>query len=64
MPQKITYISIDNDNLNMHTIMVVDGNDESEIIALWLAIKEDKTTITHLMGIFLLNTMIQPGPIA
>ena len=57
---KITYISIDNNYLNMHIIMVVDGNGESEIIALQLAINEDKTTITHLMGIFLKNTMIPP----
>ena len=33
--------------------MVVDGNGESKIIALWLVVNEDKTTITHLMDIFM-----------
>ena len=34
-------------------MLVVDGNGESEVIALWLVVHEDKMTISHLMDIFL-----------
>lgn len=34
-------------------LLVVDGNGESDIIALWLVVNEDKTTISHLVDIFI-----------
>ena len=37
--------------LLMYILMVVDGNGESEIVALWLVVYEDKDTISHLMDI-------------
>ena len=37
----------------LYIILVVDGNEESEIIALWLVVNEDKMTISHLKDIFL-----------
>ena len=37
----------------LYIILVVDRNGESEIIALWLVVNEDKMTISHLMDIFL-----------
>ena len=36
----------------MYILMVVDSNGESEIVALWLVVYEDKDTISHLMNIF------------
>ena len=36
----------------MYIMMVVDSNGESEIVALWLVVYEDKDTISHLMDIF------------
>ena len=35
----------------MYIVMVVDGNRETEIVALWLVVYEDKDTISHLMDI-------------
>ena len=37
----------------MYIMLVVDGNGESEVIALWLVVNEDKMTINHLMDILL-----------
>ena len=39
-------------HMPMYILMVVDGNRESEIVALWLVVYEDKDTISHLMDIF------------
>ena len=36
----------------MYILMVVDGNEDNEIVALWLVVYEDKDTISHLMDIF------------
>ena len=43
---------LNNLRMPMYILMVVDGNGESEIIALWLVVYEDKDTISHLMDIF------------
>ena len=42
-------------NLRMprYIMMVVDRKGESKVIALWLVVHEDKTTIGHLMDIFI-----------
>jgi len=37
----------------LYIMLVVDRNGESEIIALWLVVNEDKITISHLMDIIL-----------
>jgi len=39
----------------LYVLMVVDGNLESEVIVLWLVVREDKTTIGHLMDAFIKN---------
>ena len=43
---------LNNLRMPMYILMVVDGNGESEIVALWLVVYEDKDTISHLMDIF------------
>ena len=43
---------LNNLRMPMYILMVVDGNGESEIAALWLVVYEDKDTISHLMDIF------------
>jgi len=35
--------------------MVVDGNEESKIVALWSVVNEDNTTISHVMDVFMKN---------
>ena len=37
----------------LYIMLVVDGNGESEVIALWLVVHKDKMIISHLMDIFL-----------
>ena len=44
---------LNNLSMPLYIMMVVDGNGESEVIALWLVVREDKTTIGHLMNIFI-----------
>ena len=36
----------------MYILVEVDGIGESETVALWLVVNEDKDTISHLMDIF------------
>ena len=48
----VTY-KLNNLWMPMYIMLVVDGNGESEITALWLVVNEDKMTISHLMDIFL-----------
>lgn len=43
---------LNNLRMPMYVLMVMDGNGESEIVALWLVVYEDKHTISHLMDIF------------
>ena len=43
---------LNNLRMPMYILMAVDGNGESEIVALWLVVYEDKDTISHLMDIF------------
>ena len=44
---------LNNLHMPLYIMLVVDGNGESEIIAFWLVVNEDKTTISHLMDIFI-----------
>ena len=44
---------LNNLHMPLYIMLVVDGNGESEIIALWLVVNEDKTTISHLVDIFI-----------
>lgn len=44
---------LNNLRMPLYIMMVVDGNGESEVIALWLVVHEDKTTIGHLMDTFI-----------
>ena len=48
-----------NFRMPLYIMMVVDGNGESGVIALWLVVHEDKMTISHLM-MYSLSTMIRP----
>ena len=43
---------LNNLRIPMYILMVVDDNGESEIVALWLVVYEDKDTTSHLMDIF------------
>ena len=36
----------------MYILMVVDSNGESEVVAFWLFVAEDKPTISHLVDVF------------
>ena len=49
---------LNNLRMPMYILMVVDGNGESEIVALWLVVYEDKDTISHLMDIFVKHNHI------
>ena len=44
---------LNNLQMPLYIMMVVDGNGESEVIALWLVVHEDKVTISHLMDAFI-----------
>ncbi|XP_065900143.1 uncharacterized protein [Dysidea avara] len=43
---------LNNLNMPLYIIMVVDGNGESEVVALWLVVNEDKVTISRMMDSF------------
>ena len=43
---------LNNLNMPLYVIMVVDGNEESEVVTQWLVANEDKVTISHLMDVF------------
>ena len=38
--------------MSLYTLMIVNSNGESEVIALWLVATEDKSTISNLMDVF------------
>ena len=44
---------LNNLKMPLYVLMVVDGNGESEIIALWLVSAEDECTIGYLMDVFM-----------
>jgi len=43
---------LNNLKMPLYILMVVDGNEESEVIALWLVSSEDEPTISFLMDVF------------
>ena len=43
---------LNNLRMPLYIMLIVDGNGESEIVALWLVVNEDKPTIGHLMDVF------------
>jgi len=51
-PELIVIDATYNLNMPLYAIMVVDGNGESKVVALWLVVSEDKVTISHTMDAF------------
>lgn len=43
---------LNNLRMPMYILIIVDGNGESEVIALWMVVAEDKPTISNLMDVF------------